>query len=112
MLFNILAFLLLTIVDNFSLRAQCNARENTFESISDDDKERPIIGVVFPKLSVVYHSNYIEIHQLCIICGFTPHKYSHLFGSCNFVKVFYKESGEVIHWKLFTNIESLYPSAR
>ena len=36
-----MTFLLLTmIVDYVSLRTQCNTRENTFESVSDDDKER------------------------------------------------------------------------
>ena len=33
-------FLQLTIVDYFSSRKQRNTRENTFESASDDDKER------------------------------------------------------------------------
>ena len=36
-----MTFLLLTmIVDYVSLWTQCNTRENTFESVSDDDKER------------------------------------------------------------------------
>ena len=35
-----MTFLLLTIVDYVSSRTQYNARENTFESVSDDDKER------------------------------------------------------------------------
>ena len=35
-----MTFLLLTIVDYASSRTQCNTRENTFESVSDEDKER------------------------------------------------------------------------
>ena len=36
-----MTFLLLTmIVDYVSLRTQCNTRENTFESVSDDDKRK------------------------------------------------------------------------
>ena len=33
-------FLQLTIVDYFSSRTQRNTRDNTFESVSDNDKER------------------------------------------------------------------------
>ena len=35
-----MTFLLLIIVDYVSSRTQCKTRENTFESVSDDDKER------------------------------------------------------------------------
>ena len=45
-------------------------------------------------------------------CGFIPHKYSHLFGNCHLVKFFYKKSGELIQWKLFTSIEISDASAR
>ena len=36
-------------------------------------------------------------------CGFIPHKYS-IIRKLSFCKVFYKKFGELIHWKLFTNI--------
>ena len=57
----------------------------------------------------------IQIRQKYInyasYCGFIPHKYS-IIRKLSFCKVFYKKLGELIHWKLFTNIEIWGASSR
>ena len=110
----------MTIVDYFSSRTQRNTRENTFESVSDDDKERWLSCNGLHRYLVWYFQGCSRFTlqitfkniNYASYCGFIPHRYSHLFGNCLLVKFFYKKSGELIQWKLFTSIEISDASAR